>query len=997
MKVLKKLFVALLLVVSAFGFAACDDGSAEALAAAQAKIEELTAKIEALTSSDSNFQTTIESLQAELEALKALEKDVEELEKANSALEAELKGLIEDQGVELDLSSAAKQSLGTPKMDQALGTEVYNLDLGTTYNVGIDQFVGRTYTQEGEMDNAGFLLSSDLFEVSYGYYWLNTYDLNKGVLIDSEKGTIEFKLPGYYCVYAETEVAAFEMYVLASGVTLVNAETKEAEIEAMAGKTIQLAPESNDGLTWTLSNFASSKEAVATVSATGLVTLVAPGSAAITATATAEGKEPRQVSIPVTVVVRREASELAGGSEGANFNLKYADLETKTQILAHMERYLLNSGASIPVINNSGMAVYSERVNFYTKNGAYVAQMGFGATMVAPTVSDTVPAVTISHEGKDYTVYRSYESADPSTLNHLNYADSVESDFLGLLLGSLVSMEWTEDAEGYGNGWTVVPSMSALPVPVAKNPEGKWETLDKYDGLTTCTSWEFKLRSDLKWQNGDPIKADDFIYTFQQVLDPKLSMKRANYFYGGSTPIKGAKDYFDGKTSDWSTVGIEKTSDLSFVVTYTQAMTEWDVEYSWAGFLQTPIHKATWEACLSEDGRTTTYGTEPSKFMASGPFKISYWEKGKEYRFVKNDQYFGWGEGSAEEPVEIKMGGYEAYTYAIVKDSNAALELFRQGLIDVTSVPASAYEEFKNYPNVKFAPGATSFRFSVNTATQAELDAEYGVGAWEAKPILQYTDFMWALFLGMDRNAVQSITKTSTGFDNYFTNAYSIVASTKDGVELSTYRESEWAKKVYTGIWESDIELSPESLNYNPVLAQDLYVSAVQSLIADQGKTLNDYTAENPLKIEVELAAFDGTTWEAVLQFLVAEYNKLFNNTEALGNKVVFEMTGAPQPGMDVYYVKQMTGQFDLALAGISGGTLDPMGFMECFCDDNRSGLFLNPGFDSHNANILIDLDVDGDGVKDGAKYWSFDALYEAYYGDVFVKEGVVSKAPAAE
>ena len=108
--------------------------------------------------------------------------------------------------------------------------------------------------------------------------------------------------------------------------------------------------------------------------------------------------------------------------------------------------------------------------------------------------------------------------------------------------------------------------------------------------------------------------------------------------------------------------------------------------------------------------------------------------------------------------------------------------------------------------------------------------------------------------------------------------AYSIVASTKDGVELSTYRESEWAKKVYTGIWESDIELSPESLNYNSVLAQDLYVSAVQSLIADQGKTLNDYTAENPLKIEVELAAFDGTTWEAVLQFLVSEYNKLFNN-----------------------------------------------------------------------------------------------------------------------
>ena len=157
------------------------------------------------------------------------------------------------------------------------------------------------------------------------------------------------------------------------------------------------------------------------------------------------------------------------------------------------------------------------------------------------------------------------------------------------------------------------------------------------------------------------------------------------------------------------------------------------------------------------------------------------------------------------------------------------------------------------------------------------------------------------------------------------------------------------------------------------------------------------FDADEEYTVEIEIAAFDGTTQEAVYAYVEQTYNDLFNSEEvkeAYPN-VTFKATYVPQPGMDVYYVKQMTGQFDLALAGISGGVMEPAGFMECFCDDNRSGLLLSLGFDSHNANILIDLDVDGDGTNDGAKYWSFDALYSALMGKTFVKEGMEAEAPA--
>ncbi len=34
--------------------------------------------------------------------------------------------------------------------------------------------------------------------------------------------------------------------------------------------------------------------------------------------------------------------------------------------------------------------------------------------------------------------------------------------------------------------------------------------------------WRIELREDAKWQNGDPINADTFIYSFKMLLDPNL-------------------------------------------------------------------------------------------------------------------------------------------------------------------------------------------------------------------------------------------------------------------------------------------------------------------------------------------------------------------------------------------------------------------------------------------------------------------------------------------
>ena len=1009
-KLTKSLFIFVLVLLCTVTLTGCKKTKNQ-LAEANDKIAQLEKQLADQKAANDAEKAALEANKAALEAEKA--KLNGDLDTYKAALNEAVQAAYLTEECDYTIAITNKDALFGPADED--GT--YFANVGETYALEVK--LTYTYTPAGAEEPAITLeFVADPSTYVFDYFWDGTYDYNNGFSFNEEGATFDLKGGYYVAVFMKTEfenyvpfgtedVADFQesdnyyaaynlvakgagngdfFYAVASDAVNVGfGEDYEGIAECKPGDELQV----NVSEGYTLVSVESDNTVAATVDAAGKVTAVNDGVATIVVKVKNNADETvvRTVLLAVKVVDKVDAELAAGGADGAYFNFKYASVDTQAKILAYMERALINAGASIPVYNNSGLVIYSERVNFIAYD--YVAQMGYGPTAVAP---DTGKGAGTEADP----AYRMWTSADPSTLNHLNYADSIESDFLGILAGQLVAFDWKLDENGKGIGWEIKPEMlSVLPYAVEQNEAGEWVKVEDFSGLNQYQTWKFDLRTDLKWENGDALNANDFIYTYKLALDPTLNMKRANYFYGGDAPIQGAEAYFKQTAENpvsWDTVGIKQVDDYSFVFIYKDEIKLWDVEYAMSGFLYTPVHKATWEKCLSADGTSTKYGTSMDNYMASGAYKLSYWEKGKEYRFTKNDNYFVWNENA--ENVQVMTPCYENYSYVIVKDSNAALELFKAGQLDVTSVPASAYDDFKDWPSQKFSPGATSFRLSVNRMTQAELDATYGAGSWDAKPILQEDMFMWALYFGLDRVGVQAITKTATAWASYFTNAYSIVTPTEEGVGSATYRETEWGKKVYTGLFEDDLDLLYSDLGFSPAIAKQYYLLALDSMAAK-----GVFNPEEAYTVEIEIAAFDGATQEAVWAYVEQTYNELFNSEEVKAKypNVTFKATYVPQPGMDVYYVKQMTGQYDVALAGISGGTMSPAGFMECFCDDNRSGLLLSLGFDSHNANILIDLDVDGDGVNDGAKYWSFDALYSALMGTTFVKEGMEAEAPAED
>lgn len=97
---------------------------------------------------------------------------------------------------------------------------------------------------------------------------------------------------------------------------------------------------------------------------------------------------------------------------------------------------------------------------------------------------------------------------------------------------------------GYGNDQSWDPLITASAFSMAANHhiyEGLLDTdpisREPYAALATeipadlqATTWRFTLRDGAKWHDGQPVTADDVVFTFDRVLDPKTTTLAKNFF-----------------------------------------------------------------------------------------------------------------------------------------------------------------------------------------------------------------------------------------------------------------------------------------------------------------------------------------------------------------------------------------------------------------------------------------------------------------------------------
>ncbi|MCC3376698.1 ABC transporter substrate-binding protein [Cohnella sp. REN36] len=187
----------------------------------------------------------------------------------------------------------------------------------------------------------------------------------------------------------------------------------------------------------------------------------------------------------------------------------------------------------------------------------------------------------------------------------------------------------------------------ALYAPLFQVNNGK-KTFYLADSLTPSAdnlTYTLKLKSGLTWHDGQPLTADDVVFTIDKILDEKQnSMFRENLIIGGK-PVQAVK--VDDTTVDFKLPQVSPAFEATLVQL-------------------TPIPKHVFEN--EGDIEKSSKNNAP---IGSGPFKFKEYKSGEYVTLERFDNYFG---GKPH---------LDSITYRIAKDTNAANLALQNGEINV--------------------------------------------------------------------------------------------------------------------------------------------------------------------------------------------------------------------------------------------------------------------------------------------------------------------------
>jgi len=173
----------------------------------------------------------------------------------------------------------------------------------------------------------------------------------------------------------------------------------------------------------------------------------------------------------------------------------------------------------------------------------------------------------------------------------------------------------------------------------------RWDVSD--DGKV----YVFKLRSNAKWSNGDPVTAEDFRWSWYRVMthgDADYSYLMFDYLAGGKEFMAAhiasmAKDRDGDEKPDSVPASYEAFQKLVGVRVIDEHRLEVRLQNPTAYFLDLatfetymPVHRKTVE---SNEKRWT----QPETFVGNGPFTLKEWSPRKQIVMVPNDQYWDRG------------------------------------------------------------------------------------------------------------------------------------------------------------------------------------------------------------------------------------------------------------------------------------------------------------------------------------------------------------------
>jgi oligopeptide transport system substrate-binding protein len=242
-------------------------------------------------------------------------------------------------------------------------------------------------------------------------------------------------------------------------------------------------------------------------------------------------------------------------------------------------------------------------------------------------------------------IYHRGNTAEPQTLDPAKAATTYEANILIDLFEGLV----TPDARA-----NIMPGVAR-----------SWQISDDQ------TVYTFELRPEATWSNGDPVTADDFVYSFRRLEDPATAAEYASMLY----VVKNAEAVNAGDLAP-EELGVRAIGTRTIEITL-EAPTPY--------FLEMLMHQATYPVHRGAIERFGTDWTKPGNIVSNGAFMLAERVPDDHLTIVRNPKFHA--------AAEVAL---DTVVYYPTQDRSTALKRFQAGeLHSNDEVPIEQLAELK--------------------------------------------------------------------------------------------------------------------------------------------------------------------------------------------------------------------------------------------------------------------------------------------------------------
>lgn len=373
------------------------------------------------------------------------------------------------------------------------------------------------------------------------------------------------------------------------------------------------------------------------------------------------------------------------------------DNETRYELMHVAEDMLMDTGCIVPLYYYTDLYMISSDVS-----GFYSSPLGYKYFMNSTYGDNSTISVCLASEP---------DTLDPALNSAVDGATLVAHLFSGLA-------KWAMNSDG--NLEIVADCAKELTEGVVNS-----------DGTVTYT---YTLKDGLKWSDGKPVTASDFVFAWQRAASTELA---ADYGYMFEV-VDGYEDIWETDDNDNfvnpdAKLNVEAVDEKTLKVTLSSAISYWNE------LLAFPTYFPVREDVVSNE----SWATDPSTYVSNGPYTMTGWSHDSVITLTKNDNFY---DASSVTMKEIK--------FYLSDDANAMLSNFKTGawqLID--DVPTNEIANLKkDYPTEFVVAGQIGTYYVCWNVNEEILPSNTSLTGVEAEKARQ--DIRKAIGLLFDRNYI---------------------------------------------------------------------------------------------------------------------------------------------------------------------------------------------------------------------------------------------------